>query len=162
MNIFNISEIVDLGIEKEKKRRDFYGLCAEKFSQKEMKELFAKLRDWEETHIKKFNEIRSFIKDPKETEAYKGELDSYMQELLDDKLYNDVSPSQFSANVKTLLDAIAYGIGFEKDAIIFFNEIVDYTVDSRKEIIRQLIGEEKQHIVYLALLREKMKNRGGV
>ncbi|MEK6733074.1 MAG: ferritin family protein [Candidatus Omnitrophota bacterium] len=162
MNIFNISEIVDLGIEKEKKRRDFYGLCAEKFSQKEMKELFAKLRDWEETHIKKFNEIRSFIKDPKETEAYEGELNSYMQALLDDKLYKDVSPAKFSANVKTPLDAIFYGIGFEKDAIMFFNEIVNYTVDSRKEIIRQLIGEEKQHIVYLALLRGKVKNRGGV
>lgn len=155
MNIFNISEIVDLGIEKEKKRRDFYGLCAEKFNNKDMKELFTKLRDWEETHIQKFTEVRASVKELKETEGYEGELNSYMQALLDDKLYNDVSPAKFSANVKAPLDAVLYGIGFEKDAIIFFNEIINYTVDARKEVIKKLIEEEKQHIIYLALLKEK-------
>lgn len=156
MNIFSISEIVDLGIEKEKKRRDFYGMCAEEFDHKEMKDLFTKLRDWEETHIKKFSGIRDSIKEPRETEGYEGEMNSYMQALLDDKLYNDVSPAKFSANVKTPLDAISYGIGFEKDSIIFFNEIMNYTVDARKEIVKELIKEEKQHIVYLALLKERI------
>lgn len=160
MNIFNISEIVDLGIEKEKKRRDFYGLVAEKFSQKEMKELFAKLRDWEDTHIKKFTQIRDSIKEPKETEAYEGEFNSYMQALLDDTLYNNVSPAKFSANVKTPLEAISYGIGFEKDAIIFFNEMAGYTVDARKEIVKELIKEEKQHIMYLAILKENISKGG--
>jgi rubrerythrin len=156
MNIFNISEIADLGIEKEKKRRDFYGLCAEKFNDKNMKELFTKLMGWEETHIRKFTEIRASIKELRETENYEGELNSYMQALLDDKLYNDVSPSKFSSNVKTPLDAISYGIAFEKDSIIFFNEIINYTVDTRKEVIKKFIEEEKQHIVYLALLKEKV------
>jgi rubrerythrin len=151
-----MSEIVDLGIEKEKKRRDFYGLVAERFSDKNMKELFTKLSAWEDAHIKKFTEIRGSIKDIRETENYEGELNSYMQALLDDKLYNDVSPVKFSANVKTPLDAISYGIGFEKDAIIFFNEIMDYTVDARKDVIKKLIEEEKQHIVYLAALRENV------
>lgn len=156
MNIFSMSEIVDLGIEKEKKRRDFYGMCAEEFDHKEMKDLFTKLRDWEETHIKKFSGIRDSIKELRETEGYEGEMNSYMQALLDDKLYNDVSPAKFSANVKTPLDAISYGIGFEKDSIIFFNEIMNYTVDARKEIVKELIKEEKQHIVYLALLKERI------
>jgi rubrerythrin len=151
-----MSEIVDLGIEKEKKRRDFYGLVAERFSDKNMKELFTKLRDWEDAHIKKFTEIRGSIKNIRETENYEGELNSYMQALLDDKLYKDVSPAKFSANVKTPLDAISYGIGFEKDAIIFFNEIVNYAVDARKDVIKKLIEEEKQHIVYLAALRENV------
>jgi len=151
-----MSEIVDLGIEKEKKRRDFYGLVAERFSDKNMKGLFTKLRDWEDEHIKKFTEIRGSVKDIRETENYEGELNSYMQELLDDRLYNDVSPAKFSANVKTPLDAISYGIGFEKDAIIFFNEIVGYTVDARKEVVKKLIEEEKQHIVYLAALKKNV------
>jgi len=158
MNIFNMSEIVDMGIEKEKKRRDFYGLAAERFGGKDMKELFAKLRDWEDAHVKKFTEVRDSIKEIRETELYEGELNSYMQALLDDKLYNDVSPANFSVSVKTPLDAISYGIGFEKDAIIFFNEIMNYTVDYRKDVIKKLIEEEKQHIVYLAAL----KKSGGV
>ncbi len=63
MNIFSISEIVDLGIEKEKKRKDFYGLCAEKFNDKNIKELFIKLRKWEEKNIRKFTEIMASVKE---------------------------------------------------------------------------------------------------
>ena len=156
MNVFNISEIVEMGIEKEKKRRDFYAMVAEYFEDKDIKELFLKLKNWEDEHIKKFSEIRESIKEPKETEAYKGEMDAYMQALVDDKLYSRILPADFSKNVKTPMDAISYGIGFEKDAILFFNELVKYTADSRKETVEKLIDEEKKHIVYLALLRRKL------
>ena len=156
MNVFSISEIVEMGIEKEKKRKDFYAMISEYFKDKDMKDLFLKLKNWEEEHIKKFSEIRDSMKEPKETEMYEGEMSAYMRALVDDKLYNDVSPSKFSSNVKTPLDAISYGIAFEKDSIIFFNEIINYTVDARKEVIKKLIEEEKQHIVYLALLKEKV------
>ena len=156
MNVFNISEIVEMGIEKEKKRRDFYAMVAEYFKDKDMKELFLKLKNWEDEHIKKFSEIRESIKEPKETEAYEGEMGAYMQALVDDKLYSRILPANFSKNVKTPMDAISYGIGFEKDAILFFNELVKYTADSRKEIVGKLIDEEKKHIVYLALLRRKL------
>ena len=159
MNVFNISEIVDMGIEKEKKRRDFYAMVSEYFTDKDMQELFLKLKNWEEEHIKKFSEIRDSIKEPKETEAYEGEMGAYMQALVDDKLYSHVLPANFRKNVKTPLDAISYGISFEKDAILFFNEMVSYTVDSRKEIVKRLIDEEKKHIVYLALLRQKISGR---
>jgi len=159
MNVFSISEIVDLGIEKEKKRRDFYAMVSQHFDDKDMKELFVKLKNWEEEHIKKFSEMRDAIKEPKETDSYKGEMDAYMQALVEDKLYSQVSPGNFKNNVKTQMDAISYGIGFEKDAILFFNEMVKYTADSRKEIVEKLIGEEKKHIVYLALLRQKLSGR---
>ena len=159
MNVFTISEIVDLGIEKEKKRRDFYAAVSEYFKDKDMKDLFIKLKNWEEEHIKKFSEMRGAIKEPKETDSYEGEMDAYMQALVDDKLYSQVAPGNFRDNVKTPMDAISYGIGFEKDAVLFFNEIVKYTVDTRKEIVEKLIDEEKKHIIYLALLRRKLSAR---
>jgi len=159
MNTFSISEIVEMGIEKEKKRRDFYAMVSESFKEKDMKDLFSKLKNWEEEHIKKFSEIRDSIKELKETETYEGELSAYMRALVDDKLYSRVLPANFSKNVKSPLDAISYGIDFEKDAILFFNEIVRYTVDSRKDIVQKLVDEEKQHIVYLALLRQKVSGK---
>ena len=53
-NVFNAAEAIDMGIEKERKRRDFYGYAAQNFKEKDMVELFSHLRDWEDTHIKKF------------------------------------------------------------------------------------------------------------
>lgn len=156
-NLFNAAEIMDMGIEKEKKRRDFYGLVARKFNEKEMKDLFTKLRDWEETHIKKFTELKTGVKEIEAADSYPGELKDYVNSLMDDRLYKEVSADSFSENVKTPVDAIQYGIGFEKDAILFFREMLPFMPSVRKDAVQKLIDEEKQHVVYLAELKRKLE-----
>ena len=154
-NVFNIAEVIDMGIEKEKKRRDFYGRASESFKEDDLKKLFARLRDWEDEHIKKFAAIRDTVNIDESQESYKGELAEYMKALVDDILYKQVSAIEFSKNVKGPKSAIQYGIGFEKDAILFFNELLRYMEPLHTEKVRILIDEEKKHIVYLAELRRK-------
>ena len=156
-NVFNSAEVIDLGIEKEKKRRDFYALVAKKFKDKAMNSLFSRLRDWEEEHVKKFTEIRDEVKEYEITESYQGELEAYMKAMVDDKLYREVSPASFAKNIKTPLAAIRYSIGFEKDAILFFNELLQYMAAHDKDKIQKLINEEKQHIIYLTELKRKFE-----
>jgi rubrerythrin len=156
MNIFHIYEVVDLGIEKEKKRRDFYALAAKRFTEEQMHSLFLRLRDWEETHVKKFTQIRDSLTEMETQETYPGELNAYMQTLINEKLYGVVTPDEFAKNVKTLLDAIRYGIAFEKDAILLFNEVSPFATKAHKELIQLLINEEKQHIIYLTDLRKTL------
>jgi len=155
-SVFKLTEIVDMGIEKEKARRDFYDLVSKQFQEKELKDLFTRLRDWEDEHIKKFNEIRDTLNEPDSAESFPGEATSYVKTLVDDMLYKQVSAEQFSNNVKTPLSAIEYGIGFEKDAILFFVELATYAVSSKKEVIQKLVDEEKQHIIYLTELKKKI------
>lgn len=155
MAIFNAAEIIDMGIEKEKKRRDFYGLAAEKFVDKAMKSLFARLRDWEAAHIVKFTEIRKSVEEDETFESYPGELIEYMKTLVDNKLYKEVSPQNFTKIVKAPLDAIKYGMVFEKDAILFFNELAPYMSADNKEKIQKLVDEEKTHLIYLSELKKK-------
>ena len=158
-NVFNAAEVVDMGIEKEKKRRDFYALVAEKFKDANMRDLFTKLKDWETTHIKKFGEIRDTIVDIEITETYDGEFTSYMRALVDDKQYNQISPDNFAKNVKTPLSAMQYGIGFEKDSILFFNELLRFMPKANSDKVRLLVQEERTHIIYLAQLRNKMEDK---
>lgn len=158
-NLFNVAEIIDMGLEKEKKRRDFYALIAERFSEKDMKGLFTKLRDWEETHIKKFTEIKNSIKEKEleATDSYPGELMDYIRALVDDRLYNEVSPDKFSKNIKTPISALQYGIGFEKDAILFFREVLTFMESGNKDAIERIIDEEKGHLGYLTGLKRKLE-----
>ena len=156
-NIFKVSEVVDIGIEKEKQRRDFYGAVADHFEDEDMKSLFRRLRDWEETHIKKFTSIREDLKETKPVESYEGELDAYMKALVNDKLYQQVSPDSFSSNVKTPLQAIDYGIEFEKDAILLFTELAHFIKSDKKDVLMQLIEEERQHLMYFNKLRKKFE-----
>lgn len=154
-NVFNVAEVIDMGIEKEKKRRDFYGRVSETFKEDDMKKLFSRLRDWEDEHIEKFTAIRDTVKIDESQESYKGELAEYMKALVDDLLYTQVSAKEFSKNVTSPKAAIQYGIGFEKDAILFFNELLKYMEPVHTEKVRVLIEEEKKHIIYLAELRRK-------
>ncbi|MFC1594158.1 ferritin family protein [Candidatus Omnitrophota bacterium] len=156
-NVFKLTEIVDMGIEKEKARRDFYDRVSQQFEDKQLKELFEKLRDWEKDHVIKFQGIRDALNEPGAAESFTGEMSGYMDALVGDQLYKDVSPEAFSNNITTPILAIDYGIGFEKDAILFFSELSRFTQSSKQDVIKQLIDEEKQHIVFLADLKKKLK-----
>jgi len=154
-NVFNAAEIIDMGIVKEKKRRDFYSLAAAKFKEEEMKSLFLKLRDWEDEHVKKFTDIRNSTETYEIKESSQGEFASYMKFVVDDMLYDQISAPWFAGNVKEPLEAIRYGIGFEKDAILFFSELFKYMMGPHKEKIEELINEEKKHLIYLSELKSK-------
>jgi len=156
MSLFKVSEIVDMGIEKEKKRRDFYAEIAAAFKAGEVYELFAKLRDWEEEHVAKFEAIRAKLSETETTGSYPAELADYMDSLIGSKLYRAITPEQISEAVKTPVMALEYGIGFEKDAVLFFMELLPLVPEDSQPVIRELIEEEKQHIVYLYELGKKM------
>jgi rubrerythrin len=158
MNVLKIADIVDIGIEKEKARQDYYHRVSLEFDDPEMKDLFTKLRDWEAAHVKKFQAIRGSLNELDSVESYPGELDNYMKALVDDKLYIDVTDESFTQNVKTPVDAIAYGIGFEKDAILLFMELLSYIQSSDKEVILQLMEEERKHIVHLIKMRKRFQS----
>jgi len=121
-----------------------------------MKELFTKLRDWESGHIEKFSQIRDSLKELETVGTYPGEYEAFMQAFIDDKLYKDISADMFKEKVKSPIDAINYGMSFEKDAIIFFNEILNYIKEPHKEVMQKLIDEEKKHLIYLSDLRSKV------
>lgn len=156
MKSYSITEVFEMGIEKEKKRRDFYGDVAERFKEKEVKDLFARLKNWEQTHIEKIEEIKERIKAPEPVRLSWEDTDAYFRVFAEDKLYGQVSPDQFSENVKSLADIFRYSISFEKDAVLFFSELLPAVPDEHKKTIKDLVNEEKQHIIYLADLRKKM------
>ncbi len=155
-SVFNAAEAIDMGIEKERKRRDFYGYAAERFKDKDMKGLFARLRDWEETHIKKFSEIRATLEESEASESYEGEFAAYAKAAVNDLLYKQVSAEWFSKNVREPLTAVEYGMGFERDSILFFNELLRYMTPHHKEKVEEMIGEEKKHLIYLSGMKKEM------
>jgi len=154
-NLFNASEVIDMGIAKEEKRRDFYALVAKKFKDEDMRQLFTRLKDWEDEHIKKFTEIRDSVEESEVIESYQGEFEAYVRALVDDMLYKQVSSANFAKYIRNPLDAIRYSMGFEKDAILFFGELLRHMTPLHREKVVELINEEKKHLVYLAEIKTK-------
>ncbi len=155
--ILQPADIVDIGIEKEKKRRDFYGLAADQFKDnKDLADLFGKLRDWEEEHITRFEEIRQSVQGGNYAESFPGEIEAYMQALIDSELYSEMTPEGFAATVKTPGEALDMGIRFEKDAILFFNGLSRFVDEKMQEITRKLVVEEQEHMVFLHKMKADM------
>lgn len=154
-NIFNAAEVIDIGIEKEKKRRDYYLLVAKQFKENDLQELFSQLASWEEEHIKKFTDIRNSVKESEIYESYQGEFEAYVKSLVDDLQYKQVSAANFAAFVKDPISAIRYAMDFERDAILFFGELLRHMGPLNSDKISQLVDEEKKHLIYLAKLRVK-------
>ncbi len=159
-NILQPAEIVEIGIEKEKKRRDFYALAAEHFKEtRELADLFTRLRDWEVEHIRRFEQIRDTVGKAQYTESYAGETEAYMDALVDSDLYGKITPGQFASIVKSPIDALEKGIGFEKDAILFFGGLSRFIDAKSKEIVNTLIREEQQHMLYLFNMKKEMTGK---
>ncbi len=157
MAILQPSDIVDIGIEKEIKRRDFYALAADQFSDKaELAELFGRLRDWEEGHIKKFEKIREDVKGGNYAESYPGEIHEYMAAVVDSDLYENLDSKSFALTIKTPEAALDAGIGFEKDAILFFGGLANFVDPKAREVIRDLIAEEQMHMLQLFEMKKKL------
>jgi len=156
-SVLKIVDVVEIGIEKEKARQAFYDQVAGSFDDPDMKDLFTKLRDWEAGHVVKFQSIRDDLKQSTTHESYPGEASAYIKALVDDALYQQVQAESFAQYVKSPIEAINYGIGFEKDAILLFQELLQFVQSKNKEAIMKLIEEERHHIVQLIKIKNKFK-----
>ncbi len=152
--IFNMAEVADIGIEKEKARRDFYRAAAGAAPEGEVKDLFSKLAGWEEEHVRRFEEIRAGLDEREPPESYPGEEVGYIRALVADQLYSDATPEETARAAGNPREAIERAIGYEKDAILFFRSLGMFLTPDRREIIDRLVGEEKAHLIYLLELRK--------
>ena len=159
VGVFKIEDVMNMGIEKERKRYEFYKKLTGLYQDEKLIKLFSDLATWEEEHVSRFIEIKSTLEKEQESrESYAGELGSYIEAYLDDKLYYDIESEEFSQKVKDPDDALTIAMHFEKDAIIFFTELFNLVDDIHKPTIKTLINEEKQHLLYLYNMRKELQS----
>jgi rubrerythrin len=57
------------------------------------------------------------------------------------------------------VDALDRGIGFEKDAILFFSSLAKFIDAASETIVRTLIKEEQQHMLYLFNMKREIAGK---
>jgi rubrerythrin len=157
--VFSAREIVEAAVEKEKKRRGFYATVAELSTESEMKALFQFLKEEEDRHVATFTKIRDSLPREEFTEEYSEDMQAYMDSVIDDRLYSDIDSKAFVEKAITAKTVFRLAIGFEKDAILYFREFVPYLSDQDREIISELIEQEKGHIRMLADLEKQLAGK---
>ena len=147
--------ILDLAIEKERRRRIFYAIASELGTNADMKALFHFLAEEEDRHIDIFLQIRNSLSAETEEENW-GDKSAYLDAIHDDRLYSKMDSREFVQLAVDNWNAFRLAIGFEKDAILFFTEFLPHLSEENSRIVRGLIAEEKGHIQRLVEVMEQI------
>ncbi len=154
---FAVSEIVEIGVQIEINGRDFYQKAAEKTKDFGVKEIFEWLGKEEEAHISTFQKILDSAHKYEPRGAYPDEYFSYMNTLAEGHVFTkERTGLAVSRNTASDSDAIELGIKFEKESIVFYEEMKKIVHDEDKTLLDQLIDQEKIHLQKLQVFKKDL------
>lgn len=146
-NLLNVSEILEFAVYIEKNGYKFYVETMKKFAEQRLLDLFQFLADEEFKHEEMFKRLLKEIGTVTPHESYPGEYEAYMKDFLKaHALANDEALKQKLDSIKTIEDAIAVALDFEKDSIILFTMLKKYIEKEKQHLVEAVIQEEITHI----------------
>jgi len=153
MNKYNITEIIEMAIRTERLGYQFYTSMAEKFKKDaELVKLFTLLASKETMHEKTFTELQDLVA-KSGTEAVEWEeVSNYMRAFVESQFFLGKGKALPSMDhLKSVKDAVQFALGFEKETLLYFMEL--RKIVKEKEMVDEIINEEKSHIMWLAAFR---------
>ncbi|HTG01169.1 MAG TPA: ferritin family protein [Nitrospirota bacterium] len=156
MGKYSIDEILEMAVQTEILGYKFYSGMAEKFRKDgKLVELFATLADKEKTHEKIFRGLKDTIAKTGTEPVQWEDVSNYMRAFVESEFFLGKSKALPSMDrVKTVLDAVKFAIGFEKETLLYFIEL--RSIIKEKTILDEVINEEKSHIVWLDSYRRSL------
>jgi len=155
--LFSANEVVQMGIQIKQNGKDYYITMAKSASENKTKEAFQYLAAEEEKHIRTFEDILSEIGKYEPPESYPGEYFAYLRTLSEEYVFTEARKGkEIAGKVKDDREAIETGIGFEKDFILFYEEMKNFVSQGDHQTIDKLIEQEKEHLRNLSELKSSL------
>ena len=156
-NVFKGSEVMEIAIDMEQNGYRFYSGIASKMKGKTVKSVFEFLAGEEKKHEEVFKNMLSKIGKEDVPDALKEDYELYIKSVADSHIFAGPNFNKMMATAsKKTNDAINAGIAFEKDSIIFFQEMLNYVPESQHKKVRALVDEEKKHLTKLIQLKDSL------
>lgn len=154
MENYSISEAIEQAIQTEKMGYDFYTKMTERFEKDDnLKKLFDTLALKEREHEKTFSDLMKKVSH--QIPENWTEVSMYLRAIVESEFFLGKEKSLASLeHLKSVEDAVAFAIGFEKETLLYFHSLKDAIKEH--EIIDEIINEEKSHIVWLSEFRKTL------
>jgi len=157
--IFWGNEVVRLAIEIEKNGEKFYGSLAESAKSQGVRELSSYLAGEERKHREIFEKLLDTIEEYVPFETYPGEYHSYLRALAEERVFTgDAGVERALREAGTDVEAIEVAIGFEKDSILLFHEMMNIVREKDHPVIQRLIDEERSHLMKLRDMKDNIES----
>ena len=154
-SVKSVETALDLAIRLEMAGKAFYENAKAGTADEKLKKLLNFLIEQEVTHMERYKQL--YERATGETvyqEALFGEYGMYM-----DLLVADVSEKLAYNPSLSTADVLDIAIGFEKNSLLFFNEIQTLFSGQEAETVNDLCREEKKHIQLLLSLKRELEGK---
>ncbi len=153
-DLFKASEIVRAAILIEENGYKFYKAIANESRFYELKEHALFLASEEKAHSETFKKILDNLSEYEMAEAYPGEYQLYLKALADDNIFiAPKDPVKLAQSFKSSREVVDFGIGIEKDSIIFYEGLKEMILKNELTAIEEVIKQEKKHLLKLLQMK---------
>ncbi|HXY55287.1 MAG TPA: ferritin family protein [Nitrospirota bacterium] len=159
MNKYSIDEILEMAIQTEKLGYQFYTGMSEKFNKDDgLVRLFTTLAAKEKVHERTFTNLKDIVAKHGTEPVQWEEVTTYMRAFVESEFFLGKGKSLPSMDhLKTVQDVVKFALGFEKETLLYFMEL--RTVVREKNVVDEVINEEKSHIVWLDRFSKKLMGK---
>ena len=157
MDKFSTREVIEQAVQTERLGCEFYTAMAKRFKENDkLKNLFEMLAVNEQQHEKRFSELKNKIKIKNEEVEGWEDVSQYLRAIVESEFFLGKNKSLPSLeHVKTIVDALNFALGFEKETLLYYHSLKD--IIDEKDVMNDIIKEEKQHIIWLHELKRSLK-----
>jgi rubrerythrin len=154
MAIFGATDIIEMAMEVEKSGEIFYSEVAKKATSSEVRDLFEELAEQEKYHYAAFKKMSGSVWE--QTPAAEGEWDQYvmyLQATIQSSFFDGSDKAlSLAERVNNEQEALEMALGFEKETMLFFYDLLDKVSDLDKPVVERIINEERVHMRRLAAM----------
>ena len=151
--LFDIHEIVNFAIQRERESFELYRTLAEQVQPQELKNVFLMLMEEERQHQGYYTGLLTSLAQQVDPAWQRDqEYDAYMRILLD----SGKASKTPLVDMENLQATIEFAIGREKDAVLFYTGLEHCVPVKDGETIRGIVREEARHIVKLTHVKAEL------
>ncbi len=152
MAVFTAAQALEMAMQIEKNGEAFYHAAAAKAEDPGAQDLFRELARQEQRHYVAFQKMAAPLGSIHEAPTSANEeYQYYLKATLEGHLFS--GPDKALAVADKAEDAtlaLQGAIGFEKDTLLFYYDLRDLVDESDREVLGDIILEEKSHVQRLA------------
>jgi len=150
MALFQVTELLKIGVEDETTGVSFYTKLAKATKNDDLRKTYASLAEQERFHQARFQKMLDEYDVAQPSETYEGEYIAYLRAMLDSRAFPDPKAAeQAAAKCKEDADAVTLAIRFERDTLILMNELRGMVPKKDVGTVDELAREEQGHLVQL-------------
>jgi rubrerythrin len=150
-NLFQATEIVNIGIEDEVSGAALYQALAAKTATAALKAFYEAMVAKERVHEQQFRDLLAGVEGHTIHESYPGEYEAYLRALLDARAFPTAAVAVEKANAAPDDRAgLDLALQMEKDTLTLFLEIVELIPERHRPVVQAIIDEERSHLVAIS------------